>query len=274
MEENGSRVSDEVGDEDELEQLVEPKMQRTAYEPSRPTRARWYGRVGRKGMGHGVFDAPTKGAQVAFATLALGLMLALAVQTARLSSATANKPAERSQLFDSSGLPGPIEDVNPASMVVRIPPAPFNESSIVAGRPSDPHGPVWRLSDDASRLPNCGQLILMPLSAAGWGANVGLLLRGTMSYGRLEYYFEPYTIDCVPPSDWYDESQTTRLRAKGWRKAAHIRVSRKDTRHMDAMDQELFFDREKDGLQHAQRLMLGRNPKPSVLRLLRLFEHR
>ncbi|SGY78753.1 BQ5605_C008g04938 [Microbotryum silenes-dioicae] len=58
------------------------------------------------------------------------------------------------------------------------------------------------------------------------------------------------------------------LREKGWRTAARIRVSRKDTRRMDATGQELFFDREKDGLQRVQRvqrLMLGHNPKPSVL---------
>ncbi|SCZ99242.1 BZ3500_MvSof-1268-A1-R1_Chr7-1g09445 [Microbotryum saponariae] len=302
MEENGSRVSDETMGEDEVECLAEANLQGTAYAPSPSTKARWYSRardlsmarrrgdgthltsppkrVDRQAMGHRAFDAPSRGAQVAFVTLVLGLMLALAVQTARLWSATA-KHADTSQFADISELSGPIQDMYQASMVVRPPPAPFDKSSIVVEEPSHSHEPVWRLSDDASRLPKCGQFILMPFFVSGWGSNVGLLLRAAMyaqklgivllvdnnnwPYGRLEYYFEPYTIDCVPPSDWYDESQTTRLRAKGWRKAARIRVSRKDTRHMDAMDQELFFDREKDGLQHVQRLMLGRNPKPSVL---------
>ncbi|KDE07940.1 hypothetical protein MVLG_01848 [Microbotryum lychnidis-dioicae p1A1 Lamole] len=303
MEENDSHVSDETLNEDEVECLAEANLQGTAYGPSPSTKARWYGRardllmprwmgdgrhltsppkwVDRQAMGHQAFDARSRGAQVAFVTLVLGLMLALAVQTARLSSATANKPADTNQIFDSSELPGPIEDVYPASMVVRPPPPPFDESSIVVEEPSHSHEPVWRLSADASHLPKCGQFILMPLFVSGWGSNVGLLLRAAMyaqklgipllvddndwPYGRLGYYFEPYTIDCVPPSDWYDQNQTTGIRQRGWKTAPRIRVSRKDTRRMDDMDHELFFDREKDGLQRVQRLMLGRNPMPSVL---------
>ncbi|SGZ29719.1 BQ5605_C050g12486 [Microbotryum silenes-dioicae] len=329
MEENDSRMSDEVLNDDELEYLAEPKMRGTAYELARSTMARWYvrvrdafvarwmgdrthitppKRVDCQGIGHRVFDAPSRGAQVACVTLVLGLTLALAVQTARLSSSSATaKQADTNQLIKSSELPGPIED--PASMVVRLPPAPFNESSIVVNEPSDPHEPVWRLSKDASRLPKCGQFILLPFLFAGWGANVSLLVRrshvkrqldnprevltpkrcsylslqlraamyarklgiivladnNSWSYGRLEYYLEPYTIDCVPPSDWYDTKQATGIRQPGWETAPRLRVGVNDLQQMDDMDQELFFDSAKDGMQRVQRLMLGRDPKPSVL---------
>ncbi|SCV72820.1 BQ2448_4357 [Microbotryum intermedium] len=316
VEEGGSRASDEVSDDDEFE-LEELAMQGTTYEASKSTRATWYdhvrdmfsGRPGipsthrtvpewikRKAESHGFFDAQARGVrtkQVACGVV-LGLAVALAVQTARLSAATANEHTGVDQpmtIYVSDDFSIPLEDVYPASMVLRRPPPPFDESTIVVEEPSNAHEPAWRLSDDASRLQKCGRFVLTPLFGAGLGANVGVMLKlrsnvpvqlraamyaqklgivmlvdnNSWSYGRLDYYFEPYTIDCVPPADWYDDSKTIFIGEKGWETSPRIRVTSWDIMNMDEVDQALFFEGAKEELQRVQRVMLARIPKPRVL---------
>ncbi|SGZ34823.1 BQ5605_C075g12924 [Microbotryum silenes-dioicae] len=188
-----------------------------------------------------------------FYGIVLGLTIALTVQTIRLSATNSS--------YRAGGASIPLEDMYPASI-------------------TDSHIAAWRLSDDASRLPPCGRFILTPFRAGGIGSNMLIMLRGAMfaknfriallvdnsygwGYGRLEYYFEPYTIDCVPLEDWYDEKKTIPLWNPGWRTANRIRFSIDDS--TDLIDHELFYERESFELQRLQRALFNHTIRPSVL---------
>ncbi|SGZ06279.1 BQ5605_C031g10930 [Microbotryum silenes-dioicae] len=207
-----------------------------------------------------------------FYGIVLGLTIALTVQTIRLSATNSS--------YRAGGASIPLEDMYPASITVRRPPPPVDSSTFAVNDPKDSHIAAWRLSDDASRLPPCGRFILTPFRAGGIGSNMLIMLRGAMfaknfriallvdnsygwGYGRLEYYFEPYTIDCVPLEDWYDEKKTIPLWNPGWRTANRIRFSIDDS--TDLIDHELFYERESFELQRLQRALFNHTIRPSVL---------
>ncbi|KDE03605.1 hypothetical protein MVLG_05940 [Microbotryum lychnidis-dioicae p1A1 Lamole] len=156
----------------------------------------------------------------------------------------------------------------------------MDSSTFAVDDPKDSHIAAWRLSDDASRLPPCGRFILTPFRAGGIGSNMLIMLRGAMfakklgitllvdnscrwGYGRLEYYFEPYTIDCVPPENWYNETMTMPVWKPGWRTADRIRFSTDD--NTDPIDHELFYERETFELQRVERELFNHTTCPKVL---------
>ncbi|SCV72785.1 BQ2448_4326 [Microbotryum intermedium] len=305
VEAGGSRASDEVSDDDEPEKLAMGQMM--SYGKSTPTRRGWYERVRgmlppvwswthrsyktvpksleNKAESHKFFNAaPTGRHTKRVYGLLLGLTLALALQTARLSADTANEHTGLDQPMNnyvSDDFSIPLEGMYPASMVLRRPPPPFDESTIVVENPTNAHEPAWRLSDDANRLPKCGRFVLTPLVKVGLGANLNIIFRAAMiakklgvvhlvdnnnwSYGRLEYYLEPYTISCVPPHDWHNKKLAASVGAKGWKQASRIMAGFFSVDAFDEVDAEFFFDQEREGLQRLQDVMQARNPKPSVL---------
>ncbi|SCV67890.1 BQ2448_5501 [Microbotryum intermedium] len=216
---------------------------------------------------HKLFNAASRGRHTKLVYgLLLGLTVALAVQTIKLSATRASdyyggSQATRSPDMDHYSVP--LQDMYPASMVLRRPPPPLDESTIVVEEPMNAHEPAWRLSDDASRLPKCGRFVLTALEEIGLGANLNIMFRAALiakklgvvqlvdnnnwSYGRLEYYLEPYTISC------------------GWRQASRIRAGFYTVEAFDEVDAQFFFERERGGLQRLQDVMQARNPKPSVL---------
>ncbi|SCV71660.1 BQ2448_3248 [Microbotryum intermedium] len=171
----------------------------------------------------------------------------------------------------------------PALLVIRPPMLPPDDSTIDIDETPNPNPPAWRLSDKPSRLPKCKKIMVCRIDdLLGWGAGLLLINRldliaarvgavllidnGAWCYGRLEYYFEPYKIDCVPPEDWYDEKLGHKISEKGWETSERIIANWQHRAAVGAYEDEVArADLDVAAIQRLSDLEFGDRPRPSVL---------
>ncbi|SCZ89000.1 BZ3500_MvSof-1268-A1-R1_Chr1-1g00884 [Microbotryum saponariae] len=171
----------------------------------------------------------------------------------------------------------------PATLVIRPPLPPLDESTINIDETPNAHPPAWRLSGDPSHLRRCNKIMIFRFSDnLGWGAGLLFIARlhliaarvgavllvdnGRWWYGRLEYYFQPYKINCVPPDDWYDDKRGQNISSEGWETAERIIANWDQLAAVDAYEDKIArADLDVEGMQRLNDLEFGPGRRPSVL---------